>query len=166
MSNFGAIDHLKAEIETVTDIVQQLAHGDLVDALKAYSEIRDFHETLSAAQKELAAQYRKATQEILPDMFADHGVTSATVNSYRYSMIVKPRAAVRAGHKEEAFDWLRQHDYEDIITETVNANTLSALAKDLAEQGFELPAYDEDLNPDGVFNIYDQKTISRTKVRV
>ena len=53
---------------------------DLVDALKRYGRIRDMHERVTTLQKALGVQFRKATQEILPEMFEEEGVSSITVD--------------------------------------------------------------------------------------
>jgi len=59
--------------------------------------------------------------------------------------------------KQAGFEWLRSNDHGGIIQETVNAQTLGALAKELNNDGTELPA------PTFVTNIMTYTSITRVK---
>lgn len=49
--------------------------------------------------------------------------------------------------KDKAFEWLRNNNHDDLITETVSGSSMSALVRELREDGGELPpgvaAYEE-----------------------
>lgn len=57
------------------------------------------------------------------------------------------RVSIRASRQEDAFLWLSDNGLSDIIKETVNSNTLRAVAKDLIKNK------NESL-PDDLFNTY------------
>jgi hypothetical protein len=57
--------------------------------------------------------------------------------------------------KEAAFEWLRENGLGELITETVNASTLSAQARKMLEDGTELDA--------DIFNVSVFPTTSITK---
>ena len=55
-------------------------------------------------------------------------------------------ASVLAVNRDAAKEWLVENGYEDLITETINASTLKAWAKEFIKKNGELP-------PDEIFNI-------------
>ena len=68
-------------------------------------------------------------------------------------------ASIIAEKRPQAFQWLRDNGYGDIIQETVNASTLSAFAKTLLEtENKELP--------EEFFRVHaeSQATLTRGKV--
>ena len=59
-----------------------------------------------------------------------------------FCLTTKTRANAAPGHNDELFDALRAEGYGDMITETVNANSLSSFVKEqIAENGDELPSW-------------------------
>lgn len=59
-----------------------------------------------------------------------------------FCLTTKTRANAAPGRKDELFDALRTEGYGDMITETVNANSLSSFVKEqIAENGDELPSW-------------------------
>ena len=65
------------------------------------------------------------------------------------------RASVRPDMGSRAKEWLRKNGKGDIVTETINASTLSAFAKQKAEENFDLP--------DDIFNVAQVPNTSVTK---
>jgi hypothetical protein len=59
--------------------------------------------------------------------------------------------------KAAGFEWLRQHGHGGVIQETVNAQTLGALAKELNNDGTELPA------PTFTTNIMTYTSVTKVK---
>jgi hypothetical protein len=59
--------------------------------------------------------------------------------------------------KGAGFDWLRANEHGGVIQETVNAQTLGALAKELNEEGKELPT------PTFTTNIMTYTSITKAK---
>ena len=70
------------------------------------------------------------------------------------SQVVK--ASILTEQKESAYLWLRREGYDAVVKETVNASTLSAIAKEKIESGNELPKT--------VFNVHTSERISLTKL--
>jgi hypothetical protein len=59
--------------------------------------------------------------------------------------------------KAAGFEWLRGNNHGGVIQETVNAQTLGALAKELNAEGTELPA------PTFTTNIMTYTSITKVK---
>lgn len=77
---------------------------------------------------------KKKKEEIEQDMFAmmvEEGIDGLKHGGYSFSPSVRPFASLAAETKEEAFEWLRENGYGDLVKEAVNANSLSSLYKEL-----------------------------------
>lgn len=102
--------------------------------------------------------WRNAKELRVPQSFEAAGVDSAPLSEgFRVGVTVTKRASIVPGQKEAAFVWLQDNDKADIIQPTVNASTLSSLAKDMAEKNEELP--------EALFKVYDQPNVSVTKTK-
>jgi len=66
------------------------------------------------------------------------------------------RASVRAGSKDQAYEWLETHGHGDLITTTVNASSLAALIRREIKEGNEVP--------EEIFNVhqYDLATVTKS----
>jgi len=80
-------------------------------------EIADQEDTL----KELKSQFRKITEEALPEALAELGMTSFRMEDGS-SIDIKPfySASISEARRAEAFQWLRDHGFDDIIKNTVS----------------------------------------------
>jgi len=80
-------------------------------------EIDDLEETV----KERKNQYRKITEEALPEALAQLGMSSFKMEDGS-SIDIKPfySASISEARRAEAFQWLRDHGFEDIIKNTVS----------------------------------------------
>ena len=77
----------------------------------------------------------------IPEMMAELEVKNATFEGIgRVQLASDLYASTREGMKARAMDWLRDCGYEDMISETYNANSLKALFRRQIEEGVEIPA--------------------------
>lgn len=115
------------------------------EALHYFLGIRDavgeLEELLKYAKRVQAAW----EQRVIPTKMDIALSTSHTVDGKRITTSEKLHASIRAEHREEAFAWLMKNDLfgtelSALITETVNASTLSASIKDaMRTKGIEFP---------------------------
>ena len=81
-----------------------------------------------------------------------------------YAKTVEPDLPAAALHEAAyalLFDALRAEGYGDMITETVNANSLSSFVKEqIAENGDELPGWLH-----GLVNVFEKTTVGVRKAR-
>ena len=76
-----------------------------------------------------------------------------------FFLSTKTRASAKAGRKDELFDALRANGYGDLITETVNASSLSSFVKEqIAENAEALPDW-----LDGLVNVFEKTTVGVRK---
>lgn len=156
------IEHQEEDVE--------LSHKQwkLTEMLSKYSELRDAHAELKALEKRLGALVKRFSENLLPERFEEEDTTSITHGGYRFTVSQRQRCSLvndletaqLDGHsgKLAGMEWLKQHGGAAIVTETVNANTLSSWAKGEMEDGRELP--------DDLFKTYMFETTSMTKAPV
>ena len=106
------------------------------DKLKALRERKD----------ELEAELKQVNMDIdnadwhLSNLMAETETQNFTRAGTMFCLTTKTRASAKAGQKDELFAALRGEGYGDMITETVNANSLSSFVKEqIAENGDALP---------------------------
>jgi len=123
-----------------------------------YRMLREMHDEIDAVKKEAYHAMEHYTMSVLPELFEDECVTTLNLASgYRVTVKHTMRASVKADAKGHAFQWLIDNDLGDLVTETVNASSLSATARMLNEEGRELPT--------DFFNVATLPQVSLTKTK-
>lgn len=135
------------------DTVEALAAQDHVVGILHYVKVRNAVETIKQARKALEEIEDNLSKQSIPDLLRSQNIKNIKIegvgtvgisNKVNASIIDKPRG----------FAWLRANNMESLITETVNASTLSAHAKSLLEEGEELPG-----------DIFKVSTMTYTSIR-
>lgn len=135
-------DKLLNDMQDLASQIQKKAefvHTEKVhDQLRFLRHVRDITETLSDYKSQLQKHLDRLRQEVIPTTFKENNITSLTVDGFRYVISHNWRASIKGDRKGDAYKWLRDNDLGELITETVNASTLSAQAKKMTEDGMEL----------------------------
>jgi hypothetical protein len=116
--------------------------------------------------KELIAEHIKSPIEklydimrftVVPEVFADNDITTLTLEGIGRCNIMDDIQVAIVGdgkedkerHKQAFYEWLRQNELEDIITQTVNAQTLAAFVRRQlqSKDGLKLPYDHIKVNP-------------------
>jgi predicted nuclease with TOPRIM domain len=128
---------------------------ELADELK---RLRDLKADLEAQVKDTNAKIDEVDYR-LSEMMAETETQNFTRAGTMFCLTTKTRASAAAGVKDELFVALRENGLGDIITETVNANTLSSTVKGLIEEnGDALPCW-----LTGLVNVFDKTTVQVRK---
>lgn len=135
---------------------QKVPNLPIQDSLRYLKLVRDVTDAIAATEKDMRRILDALRQQTIPQLYKDNGITSLSVDGYRFTLSTMIRANIKEGMKEPALEWLRENDLGDLIIETVNASTLSSQARALIEEGKEL-------DPD-LFNTAHMQTTSITKV--
>lgn len=118
--------------------------GDLspIELSRFFVQVRTLKDKIEATVKPFDAFYEQLAKVTIPETFDRHGVPSVTLDEgYRVTVSHGVRASIRGGvDKEAAYRWLADNGLGDIVTRTVNASTLSAVAKTMQEENRELDA--------------------------
>lgn len=111
---------------------------ELADKLKAMKEEK---KELDAQVKELGAEIEKLDLQ-LSDAMAQAEVERFSRNGSTFYLNSRLYASPIAGKKDELFEALEENGFGNLITRTVNANTLSSFVKEqMTENDDEVPAW-------------------------
>lgn len=128
---------------------------EMADRLKALREQKD---ALEAELKQTNADIDEADWQ-LSNLMAETETQNFTRAGTMFCLTTKTRASATAGMKDALFEVLRAEGYGDLITETVNANSLSSFVKEqISENGDALPEW---LN--GLVNVFEKTTVGVRK---
>lgn len=135
---------------------------ELYEKIDQYKELLDLKDELADKTKENNAAIEALKQEIAQEMI-DNESPVISRGGFRYSLTEKTRYSKKAEETllEEGLDFfevLRNEGLGDLITETVNANTLSSSMKSYVEENGELS---EDLAR--CINVYETFDIQKRK---
>lgn len=78
---------------------------------------------------------------VVPEVFGDAGVTNmALENIGRLNLVDDISVSVAKENKQEFYQWLTENEFEDLLTQTVNAQTLAAFVrKQMKEKDGKMP---------------------------
>jgi len=130
-----------------------------IELARYFVRVRETKDQLEKILKPFDAFYETLAKVKIPETFDRHGVPSVTLDEgYRVTVSHALRASIRGGvDKEAAYEWLRDNGLGDIVTQTVNASTLSAVAKTMGEDNKELP--------EGLFNVAIMPNTSFNRIK-
>ncbi len=128
---------------------------ETADKLKAAKERK---KVLDAETKAVSAEIEQLDHD-LSDLMAEAECDKFSHSGSTFYLSSRLFASPKAGMKEDMIAALRQHGYGGIVTETVNANTMSSLAKELSEGNDDkLPEWLSD-----VVNSYEKVSVGIRK---
>ena len=102
---------------------------DLADQLKA---AKDKKKELDAQVKELGAEIERLNLA-LSDAMTEAECERFSRNGTTFYLNTRLFASPMAGRKEDMFQALKSNGYAELVTETVNANTLASFVKEQKE---------------------------------
>lgn len=122
----------------------------LADELSGLRSVkRQVEDRLRAVNAEIEAVEAELAQRMI-----DEEVQNFSRGGQLFYLTTRTWANPVAGKKQELYTWLREHDFGDLVQETVNSQTLSAWVREQTEDA-DLP---EELRP--LINVYEKQTIS------
>jgi len=138
------------------ETVEAVSTNDHITVIKHYDQLRHVTAIIKESREALSQIEEKLSREQVPDVMRAHQVRTITVEGVgRVSLGTRWSASMP--DKAAGFDWLRENNHGGVIQETVNAQTLGALAKELNDGGTELP------QPTFVTNIMTYTSITKAK---
>lgn len=97
------------DLKGVADLVRQ--------QLVLERRIEDLEDELKRATQDL----NKISQEILPEALAEHGLTELKMaDGSKITVSQFIQAHISKDKQDEAFDWLREHNFDDLIKNVVS----------------------------------------------
>ena len=115
---------------------------DLFRAARLMKTLAEFKEKVASMVKTPAEKaYDSLRFSMIPELMDEEGATSLTLEGIG-RVTVQDDVQVKTVDKEAFKKWLIEHELEDIITESINAQTLAALVRQRLREGKELPKSD------------------------
>jgi len=131
------LTQLSEDIRAQTNEV--VASNDHIEIIKHYDKMRQATALIKESREALSKMEETLSRENIPAAMRNAGVRTLTIEGVgRVSLGTRWSASIT--NKSEGFDWLRQNGHGGVIQETVNAQTLGALAKEMGQDGIELPS--------------------------
>lgn len=151
-----ALDVLVTDLEPLKKELDAI--DDPIELSRALVSLRSFKEQIDATFKGFNETYNDLKDRRLPEAFEKAQIPHINLDEgFRVGVSHSVRASVRANMKEEAIKWLNEHQLGDIVSSTINASTLSAVARTMAEDNRQLD--------ESIFHVYIQPTTSVTKTK-
>lgn len=96
------------------------------------TDAREWKKHLEDQLKAVKSEIEEIDRE-LSDAMAEAEVPNFSRSGHTFYLSTRLYASPQAGRKEEMLDALTEHGYGDLITRTVNANSLSSFVKEQRE---------------------------------
>ena len=155
----STISHLEDLVNRIEARIPDIKKASVADAARFFVCYHRINALLDDLGKKFGGGFEEFKVEILPSILDIEGQSSVPLDDgFRVGVQQKLYASIKGGKRDEAFDWLRENGLEDVITETVNASTLSAAVKVMIEDHFKEP-------PAEVFNLITKANSSVTKTK-
>lgn len=145
-SGVSIIKHVQAIEALYPDLVREIAAANKAGAIqlaRAFVVLHRLNERMLAEKtgfKQFKALWSETKSVTVPNCFEQSGVDSLPLSEgFRVGTSSTAYASILPDKKPEAYVWLKENDKGDIIQETINSSTLSALAREMAEKNEELP---------------------------
>jgi hypothetical protein len=120
------------------DTAESLQENDIPTAVRHFHQLRDAVRDLQELTTLLQNHVDMVSQQLLPTLFLNQGVKSIRVEDVG-AVTIADRWSASMISRETGMQWLRDTGNGGLIIETVNAATLGAFAKDMAQHGAKLP---------------------------
>jgi hypothetical protein len=132
-----ALTEIAAVVREETNEV--VATKDHVQVIRHYDEFRKINAVIKETKDALSKMEERLSREQVPDVMRLSNIRSTTIEGVgRVSLGTRWSASMI--DKDMGMKWLRDNGNGGVIQETVNAQTLGALAKELNDQGIDLPS--------------------------
>lgn len=162
-------DMMEEDFEkSLSNSVEKLDQDDLTTVAgmaKAIRQEEEYIDSLEADLKKARTKLRKMTDEDLPTMLAEIGLSRIALDDGS-EVIVKQTygASILVDNRPKAYEWLREQGYDDIIKNTVTC--AFGRGEDDKASAFQAFAKKEGYEPDQKTEIHPQTLRAFVKERV
>lgn len=143
--------------DTLASSVEKLDQQGLATVAELARKIRDKEERIKSLEEDLKAEKKalvKLTDEDMPAMLAEMGISSFSLDDGSQVEVKQTYgASILVNNRPQAYEWLRDHGYDDIIKNSVicqfgrgEDDQASAFAAFAQQQGF-VPEQKTEIHP-------------------
>jgi hypothetical protein len=129
------------EVEAIKTSLMGKTYNELV---AAFMKSKDHHSELKSMASEAWDVHCVISRQIIPERMEADQIQNITVilpDGSKKQLLVIDQVSVKTppDKKGELWDWLREHDAESLISETVNSSTLAAFVRQQMVAGDAYP---------------------------
>jgi hypothetical protein len=137
----GSPDKLECQVSTDAELDHNsLKLKSIQDLAARQRYLADTLETIKRVSSLLQAEYDAIRLGILPEKMDEEDISNITIVGVgRVTIQPDLYFSIPATLREEAYNWLRDHNHGDLIQETVNSSSGKAWAKEMIKKGENLP---------------------------
>lgn len=143
-----AVPNVMSRYEQVKD--------NLPELLTFYRQLRGVNSQIDQLTKVLSQIEQELSYKLIPEQMETLKVDSLKTGGYTYSLNVRTNANIPTINRENGMKWLRDNGFSALITENVNAKTLSSAINNYIQEHGLVP-------PEDAITIFQQKYISVRK---
>ncbi len=138
-STLITLSETESQLKSLVNLIKAELDTGAIDLARNFIALRSVVDRLDEIVDPVSKLYEHMKIQSLPEVFDRHGVPSVSLDEgFRVTVSHTVRASIRKDQKDEAYKWLKDNGLGDIVTETVNSSTLSAVARTMAEDNKEL----------------------------
>lgn len=139
----GALEYLRSYVAHLEAKARNKDALSSVEAIHLQNQVHQFKEKVSEMIKSPAEKIFDILRfTVIPELMLDEGITSLTVEGVgRCNIMDDISVSVPAENKAQFNEWLVESGFEDLITQTVNAQTLAKFVREQLKKkdGVKLP---------------------------
>lgn len=117
------------------------------EVARLLKDLKEANEEADRLKKQIGKCYDHVRIISMPEAMDNDGLESPFTVVGVGKVVLTDDIRVKVKDKEGSYEWLRDTGNGDIITETVNASTLSALIRRLMREGEEVPTEVYEITP-------------------
>lgn len=121
-------------------IIKLQSAQNLEEMCRLYYKATEAYDDLDKQRKLLNAKLEHMSRTVIPELLDAKKVKNITLDDLRVRFSKNVRISASIADKPAAYQWLRDNGHGDLVTETVNASSLSSFAKEyVTETQQDLP---------------------------
>lgn len=138
-SIFVTIDRLGSAISEIEKELSKVESMDIENAAVYYEDFRNKYDSLEAVVKKWTTAKDRLSSYIIPTILEDSQLGQSVKLKSGKTVVVQYKVNVSMPDKDAGMQWLRDNELGELIQETVNSGTLTAVAKGRLEENNALP---------------------------
>jgi hypothetical protein len=154
--------------DTIASSVEKLDQGGAITVASLARDIRSTEEVISDLEEVLKttkAKLLKITDEELPALMEEMGISSLTLDDGSVVKVTRTYGgSILVENRPKAYEWLREHGYDDIIKNTVMCQF--GRGEDDRAKGFAEFAAENGFAPEQKTEIHSQTLRAFVKERI
>lgn len=112
----------------------------LIDLIREMDRVQQQKDHLDSELKKINSRFDYLRLAAVPNKMDEEGIDNITIEGVgRLGLTSDAYVSIKAGMKDQAWQWLSDNGHGDLITETINPSSLKAAVKQMISKAEEVP---------------------------